>query len=171
MQRGARSERERLHRTEDAGARLHALRKLQRLLDEAFRVPGTRVRFGWDAIVGLVPWAGDVLTALLGGAILVHAHQVRVPRVVQARMLINLALDIVIGLVPFAGDVADVFWKANTKNLALLERHAASPGPASPGDWWFVGVVIAAVVALAVLPIVMVYLVIGSVSGPEFKWW
>jgi NAD/NADP transhydrogenase beta subunit len=151
--------------------RLLALRKLQRWLDEAFRVPGTRVRFGWDPVVGLVPGAGDVLTALLGGAILVHAHQVRVPRVVQARMLINLALDLVIGLVPFAGDVADVFWKANKKNLALLERHAAGPGPASRGDWWFVGIVIVAFAALAALPLVMVYWLIETISGAAFRWW
>jgi hypothetical protein len=134
-----------------------ALRRIQWLLDQAFRVPGTPVRFGWDAIVGLVPWAGDVLTALLGGAILVHAHRVRVPRVVQARMLINLAIDLIVGLVPFAGDVADVFWKANTKNMALLERHAASPGPATRGDWWFVWFVLAVLGALASLPILMVY--------------
>ena len=134
-----------------------ALRRIQWLLDQAFRVPGTPVRFGWDAIVGVVPWAGDVLTALLGGAILVHAHQVRVPRVVQARMLINLAIDLIVGLVPFAGDVADVFWKANTKNMALLERHAASPGPATTGDWWFVWFVLAILGALASLPVVVVY--------------
>ena len=150
---------------------LQALRKLQRLLDEAFRVPGTGVRFGWDAIVGLVPGGGDVLTALLGGAILVHAHRMRVPRVIQARMLINLGLDLVIGLVPFVGDVADVFWKSNTKNLALLDRHAVAPGPAARGDGWFVGAVIAAVVVLAALPFVMLYWLVGSVSGPEFKLW
>lgn len=155
----------------DTQQRLEALRNLARFLDEAFRVPGTRLRFGWDAIIGLVPWAGDVLTALMGGAILVHAHQVRVPRVVQARMLINLAFDVLVGLVPFAGDVADVFWKANTKNLALLERHAAGPGPASPGDWWFVGAVMAAVLALAALPLAVVYWLLRAVSGPEFKLW
>ena len=106
---------------------LGSLRTLQRFLDEAFRLPGTRVRFGWDAIIGLVPWAGDVLTALLGLSILVSAHRMRLPGIVQVRMLLNLAIDLLIGLVPFAGDIADVFWKANTKNMVLLERHAASP--------------------------------------------
>ena len=86
-----------------------------------------------------MPWAGDVLTALLGLAILVAAHRRRVPGVVQVRMLLNLAIDLAIGLVPFAGDVADFFWKANTRNMTLLERHAASPMPATAGDWWFVG--------------------------------
>ena len=150
---------------------LGSLRALQRLLDEAFRVPGTRIRFGWDAIIGLVPWAGDVLTALMGLAILVSAHRVRVPGVVQVRMLLNLMLDLVIGLVPFAGDVADVFWKANTKNMTLLERHAASPMPATAGDWWFVTGVTALVFSLAALPLLLLYWLLNGVPPPQFKLW
>ena len=150
---------------------LGSLRTLQRLLDEAFRVPGTRIRFGWDALVGLVPWAGDVLTALMGLAILVSAHRMRVPGVVQVRMLLNLILDLVIGLVPFAGDVADVFWKANTKNMTLLERHAASPMPATAGDWWFVTGVTALVFSLAALPLVLLYWLLNGVPPPQFKLW
>jgi uncharacterized protein DUF4112 len=141
------------------------------LLDEAFRVPGTRIRFGWDAIVGLVPWAGDVLTATLGVAILVSAHRRRVPGIIVVRMLLNLAIDLVIGLVPFAGDVADVFWKANTKNMTLLERHAASPMPATAGDWWFVAGVTALVFSIAALPLLLLIWLVTAVPGPEFKLW
>jgi len=150
---------------------LGSLRTLQRLLDEAFRVPGTRIRFGWDAIVGLIPWAGDVLTALLGVAILVSAHQMRVPGIVQARMLLNLAIDLLIGLVPFAGDIADVFWKANTKNMTLLERHAASPMPATAGDWWFVTGVTALIFSMAALPLLLLYWLLNGVPPPQFKLW
>lgn len=134
-------------------------------------MPGTRIRFGWDALVGLVPWAGDVLTALMGLAILVSAHRMSVPGVVQVRMLLNLILDLVIGLVPFAGDVADVFWKANTKNMTLLERHAASPMPATAGDWWFVTGVTALVFSLAALPLVLLYWLLNGVPPPQFKLW
>jgi hypothetical protein len=150
---------------------LGSLRSLQRLLDEAFRVPGTRIRFGWDAVVGLVPWAGDVLTALLGLAILVAAHRRRVPGVVQVRMLLNLAIDLAIGLVPFAGDVADVFWKANTRNMTLLERHAASPMPATAGDWWFVAGITAVVFSMAALPLLLLYWLLSGVPPPQFKLW
>jgi len=150
---------------------LGSLRSLQRLLDEAFRVPGTRIRFGWDAIIGLVPWAGDVLTALLGLSILVAAHRMRVPGIVQVRMLLNLAIDLLIGLVPFAGDIADVFWKANTKNMALLERHAASPMPATAADWWFVTGVTAVVCSLAALPLLALYWLLNGVPPPQFKLW
>jgi hypothetical protein len=138
-------------------------------LDEAFRVPGTRIRFGWDAIVGLVPWAGDVLTGLLGVAILASAHRMGVPGIIQVRMLLNLAIDLAIGLVPFAGDVADIFWKANSKNMLLLERHAASPMPASAGDWWYVAGVTAIVFSIAALPLLIMYWLLSGFPPPEFK--
>jgi hypothetical protein len=150
---------------------LTSLRTLQRFLEEAFRVPGTRFRFGWDALIGLVPWAGDLVTALMGAIILVSAHRMRVPFVVQVRMLFNLAIDLAIGLVPFAGDVVDVFWKANTRNLRLLERHAASPLEATAGDWWFVTGLVGLVVLLAALPLLLLYWLLSGVPGPQLKLW
>jgi Domain of unknown function (DUF4112) len=142
-----------------------ALRAMQRALDEAFRVPGTRIRFGWDAIVGLIPWAGDLVTAAMAGAIITHAHRVRVPKVVQARMLLNVAIDLLVGLVPFAGDVADVFWKSNTKNMALLERHAGRGSPASAGDWVFVTGIIGTIVVLAALPLIVIAWAFNQLLG------
>jgi hypothetical protein len=118
----------------DLERRMRVLRGLQRLLDTAFRVPGTSIRFGWDPIVGLVPWVGDVATALLACALIVQAHQMRLPRVLQFRMLVNVLVDVLIGLVPFLGDVADVFWKANSRNMAMIEQHVASPRPATVAD-------------------------------------
>jgi hypothetical protein len=141
----------------DHTARLESLRNLQRLLDEAFRVPGTSIRFGWDPIIGLVPWLGDFVPALLSCGIVLQAHQMRIPRVVQLRMLLNIGIDIIVGIVPVVGDVADVFWKSNTKNMALLERHAAEPRPAAPGDWVFVAGVVSAVVLMALVPLVVLY--------------
>jgi hypothetical protein len=120
-------------------------------------VPGTSIRVGWDPIIGLVPWAGDLLTALLSCAIIIHAHQMRLPRVVQLRMLLNVAIDLVIGAVPLVGDAADVFWKSNAMNMTLLERHAAEVRPATAGDWLFVAAVLATVAAVAVLPLLVVY--------------
>lgn len=134
---------------------LARLRWWQQFLDEAFRIPGTRIRFGWDSIIGLVPWAGDVVSGIFGLVILFHAHQMQLPGVVLARMVINLVIDLAIGLVPFAGDIADVFWKANTRNLALLARHATAERPPTTRDWLFVAGVGAGMVALATLPLVL----------------
>jgi hypothetical protein len=138
----------------DVDRRLEGLRVWQRLLDTAFRVPGTGIRFGWDPIIGLVPWVGDAVTALLGSVIIYHAHHLRLPRIVQLRMLINVMIDVAIGIVPFVGDVADVFWKSNARNFALLERYAGTGRPARPGDWLFVAAVMGSMILVALLPIV-----------------
>src|SRR3954468_16123682 len=141
----------------DLQRRMAALRTLKNTLDEAFRVPGTNVRFGWDAIVGVVPWAGDVVTAMMACAIVMQAHHMRVPKIVQLRMLLNVAIDLVVGAVPLFGDIADVFWKSNSKNFALLERHAGAARPATTGDWLFVGGVMTAIVLVALLPLLVMY--------------
>jgi hypothetical protein len=124
-------------------------------------VPGTRIRFGWDPIVGLLPGAGELLTALMATAIVIRARQMSVPGVILARMLVNIAIDIAVGLVPFLGDVADVFWKANTRNLALLEQHAGGLRRPTTGDWLFVGAVVAAVVIMTALPFVVLYWIVA----------
>jgi hypothetical protein len=112
------------------------------------------VRFGFDAIIGLVPAIGDVLTSFVSMYILRVAARRGVPRVVLLRMTANLAIDYVAGSVPIVGDAFDVYWKANIKNVELLKRHAVA-GPVaakhgSAGDWLFVGGLIAGLVALLV---------------------
>ena len=151
----------------DIQGRLDRLRKLQHLLDNAFRVPGTSLRFGWDPIIGVVPWVGDVLAALMTCAIVVQAHHMSVPRVVQVRMLLNTAIDLIAGSLPVVGDVADVFWKANAKNFLLLERHAAQAQPATSGDRLFVGGVLLAVLAMALIPLLVLYWIVQLLVGPS----
>ena len=148
---------------------MEALRALQRLLDNAFRVPGTNLRFGWDPLVGLIPWVGDVLTAVFSGAIILQAHHLRVPRVVQLRMVMNVATDVIVGVIPLAGDLADFAWKSNAMNFALLERHAAQPGPATAGDWVFVAGVLAAVAVIAVAPLIVLYWIVHTLMGSSFN--
>jgi len=143
---------------------LDRLRAWQRLLDEAFLIPGTRVRFGWDAIVGLMPGAGDLLTGLFGLVILYHAFRMRVPTVIVARMTINLALDLAIGLVPFAGDVADIFWRGNTRNMALFERYVALEQPPTRADYLFVGAVVSMLAGLASAPFVLFALLLRALG-------
>jgi hypothetical protein len=149
----------------DIDRRLQSLRRLQRLLDEAFRVPGTNVRFGWDSIAGLIPGAGDLATALLAGTLIVEAHRLGVPRVVQLRMLFNVGIDLLVGSVPLFGDVADVFWKANTRNMALLERHVGTVRRSTAADWAFIAAVVALLAAVAVVPVLLIAWLIGAVVG------
>lgn len=134
---------------------LDALRRWAVLLDSAFRVPGTPIRFGVDAIVGLIPGIGDISTPAFAALILVQAVRMRLPLVVQARMVLNAAIDMVLGLVPLLGDLVDVAWKANLRNLALLERHARPGVPPARSDYLFVWVGIALLAIIALAPIVL----------------
>ena len=100
--------------------RIARMDALARLLDTAFVVPGTRIRFGMDGLIGLVPGIGDAVTTALSLFIVYEAHQLGAPRHMLVRMLGNVALDGVLGSVPVAGDVFDVMWKANRRNMRLL---------------------------------------------------
>jgi len=115
------------------------------LLDDAFPIPFTRLRFGFDALLGLVPGAGDLVAAGFGLTIVITAARLGVPHVVIARMGIQLAADALLGLVPVAGDVGDVFLKANRRNLELLRRHAHGAAPPALADRLVVGATIAGV--------------------------
>ena len=135
--------------------RLATLRRLADLLDNAFLVPGTSYRIGLDPIVGLFPGIGDLVSPVFTIAILLQARELGVPKVVQSRMLINSAIDSVIGVVPLAGDLFDFAWKANAKNLALLELHAREERSGSRGDYAFVALMVLLVAAVAAVPIVL----------------
>jgi hypothetical protein len=141
--------------------RVAALRKIAELLDAAFVVPGTSYRIGLDPILGLIPGLGDVVSPLFAIAILWQARDLRVPRVIQLRMMFNVAIDALLGAVPVVGDLFDFAWKANLRNLALLERHAGGARRAAAGDWLFVSVLTLVVVAIALVP----FLVLGSLAA------
>ncbi len=132
---------------------LAALRKWSVLLDSAFRVPGTNLTFGLDPLLGLIPGLGDLTTPVFAALLLLHAVRMRIPRVVQLRMVINAAIDFLIGFVPVVGDLFDFGWKANVRNLALLERYAHPESKATRGDWIFVLAILGVLFAVALIPI------------------
>jgi hypothetical protein len=100
--------------------RIARLEALAALLDTAIVIPGTNVRFGLDALIGLVPAVGDLVTTGLSLYLISEARALGAPRRLILRMLANVALDGVVGIVPLAGDVFDVMWRANRRNMALL---------------------------------------------------
>ncbi len=107
--------------------RLDPLRRLANQLESRFRIPGTPIRFGLDFIIGLIPGAGDALTAITGSYALFLGARLGAPPSVLVRMLLNLAIDAIVGAVPLLGDVFDLGWRATTKNLVLLEAFVADP--------------------------------------------
>jgi hypothetical protein len=108
-------------------ARIQGLRTLTKLLDSAFQIPGTRFRFGLDALIGIVPGIGDAIGAIFSVVIVFQAARLGVSKATLARMMGNVALDTIVGEIPLLGDVFDAGWKSNTKNLALLEAHLQQP--------------------------------------------
>jgi hypothetical protein len=136
-----------------AGERLEALRRLAALLDNRFVIPGTDIRFGLDPVLSLVPGVGDLVSPAFAVLLLVQGVQQRIPKVVMVRMLVNALADALIGAVPVAGNIGDIFWRANTRNLALLERHARPGAAPSTGDYVVVGLLAAAFGAVIFIPV------------------
>ena len=133
---------------------------LSHVLDDFLRIPGTQIRFGLDGIVGLIPGIGDVLGAMASWILILAAWLRGVPKVTLVRMLSNVAIETIVGIVPVLGDGFDIYWKANRRNFALLQRsteaaslqqrkrHAAS-------DWLFLGGLVVAMMVLVAVPILL----------------
>lgn len=107
--------------SQDADQRLKRSRKIANLLDGAWGIPHTSWRFGVDALLGLLPVAGDLVSALLGLSIVWQAHKLGAPRTLKLRMLANIGLDFLLGSIPIIGDIADVAYRKNIRNTDLLE--------------------------------------------------
>lgn len=113
--------------TRVANSRLAQARALAKLLDRAFRIPGTNITFGLDPILGLIPGGGDLAGAVFSSWLIMLGSRMGLPRHILIRMVANVAIDTVAGSIPLVGDLFDVAWKSNTRNLALLEQFANSP--------------------------------------------
>ena len=143
--------------------RLKALKHISRLLDSAFVLPGTEIRIGLDPILGLVPGLGDLASPLFAIAMLWQGRDLGIPRLIQLRMIFNVAIDALVGMLPIAGDIFDFAWKANDRNYALLERHAYEHRRPTAGDWLFVALSTVAVVAIAAIPFLVVAWLVAAI--------
>ena len=116
---------------------LRELEALATLMDGKFRVPGTNIRFGLDAVIGLVPGIGDGIVALPAAYILYKARKPGAPSPLIARMAVNMGVDALVGSIPLIGDLLDIGFKANQRNVSLLREHmmkqARTDRTASPG--------------------------------------
>lgn len=138
---------------DDARASLERLNRLAELLDSRLRIPLTDIRFGLDALIGLIPGVGDLAGMAMGLYLYFEATRLGVPGRVKARMLGNIAVDTLVGLVPVVGDLFDVAWRANLRNTRLLQDHlqmqlAPPPEPERVGHLWLL---LALALALAVV--------------------
>jgi len=111
-----------------ADEQLAQLEWIADLLDSRFVIPGTNVRFGLDGVIGLIPVAGDILSALISLYLISRASELGLSPWVKTRMVWNVALDTVVGAVPILGDMFDVSFKSNRRNIALAKRYLAKHG-------------------------------------------
>jgi hypothetical protein len=109
-------------------AALERLEWIADLMDSALVIPGTNVRLGLDALIGLAPGIGDTVSAAISLWMVKEAHELGVPRHLVGRMIGNIVLDSVVGAVPVAGDVFDVMFRANRRNMRLLREHFEREG-------------------------------------------
>jgi len=145
-------------RTVDPG-----LSRLTYYLDQFFRIPGTDIRFGIEPIIGfLLPGAGDALSAVMSAYIVIASMRYGLPKIVVGRMVFNVAADYLLGSLPLLGDLFDFAFKANQKNLDLLNRHASGQHRASFGDWAWLVVLLAILGVLVVGGVLLVLLVLSS---------
>lgn len=136
---------------------LVALRRFAYWMDEAFVLPGTNIKVGLDALIGLIPGVGDIIGAVMSTWIIIGAMRHRVRGLVIARMIGNIVIDMVFGAVPVAGDVFDFLYEENVKNMRLLEKHRDRRRP--PRSF-------AAIAFFAILLVLFVFLLaIGIVAA------
>ena len=104
---------------------LKRIRRIAKLLDTAIGIPGTKFRFGLDPILGLIPGGGDLITAGISAYTIYLATSFGLEKADLQKMIKNIALETAVGFVPIAGDIFDAYFKANIRNLEILERHLA----------------------------------------------
>jgi len=130
------------------------LRWIALLMDNLVRIPGTQFRVGLDPLIGLIPGLGDTGSAMVSALALIQAARQGVPKIVLARMAVNILLNELIGIVPGIGDAFSFWFKSNARNYELIKKHTASGRPARKsgrGDWIFViGVLVTLVLIVSV---------------------
>ena len=140
---------------------------VSRLLDTVFRVPGTRIRFGLEPIIGLIPVLGDQAATLISAALLFRSLQHRLPKVALARMSLNLAINGLVGMIPVLGDLFVLWYKPNVRNYRLLQRYAGQAKPNSRGDWLFVlGIVGVTFFLITLFGAFLAYAVLQALQRP-----
>lgn len=135
------------------------------IMDEVIRVPGTKFRFGLDPLLGLIPGLGDTSSALVSAFALIQAARLGVPKILLARMSLNVLINEVIGVVPIVGDAFSFWFKSNARNYQIIKEHTVTPGAAAKrSDWIFVIAVLVILAAVVCLGLVLSFLFLQAVA-------
>jgi hypothetical protein len=149
---------------QQGNASLEALfRWLAVVMDNLLRFPGTKLRFGLDPIIGLLPGIGDAASAIISTLALVYAARRRLPRILLARMALNILINELVGIIPGLGDAFSFWFKSNVRNYELLRRYVAAPERAKKTDWIFVFAVLALLFLIVCVGLIVSLLVFQAI--------
>ncbi|MBH0202334.1 MAG: DUF4112 domain-containing protein [Nitrospira sp.] len=129
---------------------------LAKVMDTTIRIPGTSWYIGLDPLLGLIPGIGDALANLIGTIILGLATRLQLPRIVLARMSLNLLINGTVGAVPIVGDLFSIWFRSHTRNAALLREAAVKSDRETHTDWFYVAGIIGGTVVVLLLAIAFV---------------
>ncbi len=137
-------------------------RWLALIMDEFLRFPGTKIRFGLDPIIGLLPGIGDVSSAIISAMALIHAARYGVPKILLARMATNILINELVGIIPGLGDAFSFWFKSNVRNYKLLRRYSAAPTRSRKGDWIFLVAVLSLLFVIVCTGLIVSLLVLQA---------
>lgn len=133
------------------------------IMDEIIRVPGTNFRFGLDPLIGLIPGLGDTSSALVSAFALIQAVRVGVPKILLARMGLNILVNEVVGVIPVVGDAFSFWFKSNARNYEIIKNHRLGAAPPRGSDWLFVIAILLVLVLVVCLGIAISFFILGAV--------
>jgi hypothetical protein len=139
-------------------------RLLALVMDNLLRIPGTNFRFGLDPLIGLVPGLGDTSSAFISAMALIAATRRGLPKILLARMALNILINEAVGIVPVVGDAFSFWFKSNARNYDLLRRHAAASQRSTKSDWIFVGVVLCALGVILIVSLVVSFWLLYAIA-------
>lgn len=151
--------------TPDELDQLALARSIAHIMDTAVTIPGTNIRMGLDTLLGLLPGIGDAISSAIGSYFIVVAGQLGVPRPVIWRMVLNQFIDAVIGAVPFLGDLLDIGWKANVKNVTLMEKALNDPDAARRASAGMLVGLVALLLAITAGSVALVWWLIHTIAS------
>jgi hypothetical protein len=134
------------------------------VMDEFLRLPGTRFRFGLDPLIGLIPGLGDTASAIVSALTLIYAARCGLPKILLARMSLNILINEVIGIIPGIGDAFSFWFKSNSRNYELLQRHRGAPRRTRSSDWVFVAAVLGILILVVVAGLVVSVFVLQELA-------
>jgi Domain of unknown function (DUF4112) len=144
-------------------------RWLALIMDDLLRFPGTKFRFGLDPIIGLLPGIGDVTSAIISAMAFVHAARCGVPKILLARMAMNILINELVGIIPGLGDAFSFWFKSNVRNYELLRRYSAAPAGSRRGDWMFVIAVLSLLFVIVCAGLIVTVLVLQAIGRFVFN--